>query len=44
MNVLKSSMKETEWVDKTSWSDGKIEGDVFRKMVKGSLKMFFATV
>ena len=32
-----------EWVDKTSWSDGKIEGDVYRKMVKGSLDMFFST-
>ena len=32
-----------EWVDKTCWSDGKIEGDVYRKMVKGSLDMFFST-
>ena len=29
---------------KTSWSEGKIEGDVYRKMVKGNLEMFFATV
>ena len=31
-------------IDKTSWSEGKIEGDVYRKMVKGNLEMFFATV
>ena len=24
---LKSSMRETEWIDKTSWSSWKIEGD-----------------
>ena len=28
-------------IDKTSWSEGKIEGDVYRKMVKGNLEMFF---
>ena len=28
-------------INKTSWSEGKIEGDVYRKMVKGNLEMFF---
>ena len=32
---------EMELVDKTSWDKGKIEGDVYRKMVKGDLDMFF---
>ena len=32
---------EMELVDKTSWGKGKIEGDVYRKMVKGDLDMFF---
>ena len=32
---------EMELVDKTSWDKGKIEGDVYRKMVKGDLNMFF---
>ena len=32
---------EMELVDKTSWDKGKIEGTVYRKMVKGDLDMFF---
>ena len=30
-----------ELVDKTCWGKGKIVGDVYRKMVKGDLDMFF---
>ena len=30
-----------ELVDKTSWSEGKIEGDIYNKMLKGDLDMFF---
>ena len=32
---------EMELVDKTSWDKGKIEGDVYRKIVKGDEDMFF---
>ena len=32
---------EMELVDKTSWDKGKIEGDVYRKIVKGDADMFF---
>ena len=32
---------EMELVDKTSWSEGKIEGDIYKKMLKGDLDMFF---
>ena len=32
---------EMELVDKTSWDKGKIEGDVYRKTVKGDADMFF---
>ena len=30
-----------ELVDITSWSEGKIEGDIYKKMLKGDLDMFF---
>ena len=32
---------EMELVNKTSWDKGKIEGDVYRKIVKGDEDMFF---
>ena len=32
---------EMELVDKTSWDKGKIKGDVYRKMIKVGLDMFF---
>ena len=32
---------DMELVDKTSWGKGKIEGDVYRKIVKGDADMFF---
>ena len=32
---------KVRYVDKTSWGKGKIEGDVYRKIVKGDLDMFF---
>ena len=32
---------EMELVNKTSWDKGKIEGDVYRKIVKGDENMFF---
>ncbi len=32
---------EMKLVDKTSWDKGKLEGDVYRKIVKGDADMFF---